>query len=167
MINRLFFIMNPRIAALLGQGQPQGQSQGQPQGGPQGQEEEFSVEGFDGNPFESILASLKGGQPQGQPSPSQGPQQAPTAPQSALQGAQGQMPNVLDPKANQLNPGANPGMSKYLTGAVAQLQNFIAESTNKDEIMTARGIISLLSRLIQDEQTKKSEELTQPEQPVQ
>jgi hypothetical protein len=106
-----------------------------------------------GNPFQSMMDSMN--TPQG------GPQASPGAPQGP------QSPDPMNPKANQLTPGANPGMSKYLSTAIAQLQSFIAESTNRDEIMTARGVISLLSQLVQDEQTRKADELQVTPQPQQ
>ena len=152
--------MDPRILQLLQarQGAQQSPDMENPQEqsvpGDNGEDQPFSLgDGqFEQNPFESILNSLK--------QSSQGGQEAPVAPQG------GQMPNIMDPKANQLNSGSNPGMSKYLSTAVSQLQSFIAESTNRDEIMTARGIIALLSKLIQDEQVSKADELNNTPQPA-
>lgn len=142
--------MDPRILQLLRQQQAQGQ---QPQGQPIGDEAGFSLgQQFDTNPFESITQGI-GRQQAGQGQPmTQGGQ---PAPQEAGQGAM----QPMDPKQDQFQRGSNPGGSKFLLGAVQQLQNYIAESTERDEIAIARSVVQLLTKLIAKEQQKFNDQL--------
>lgn len=89
------------------------------------------------NPF---MALIKKAQMQGGPQAQQMPQQ----PQQGMQGQQ------IPP--SQYERGANPGNTKFLINAVQSLENYIKDSTSRDEIATARGIITLLSRLIAKDQ---------------
>lgn len=71
-----------------------------------------------------------------------------------------------DPNKNQLLPGANPGNSKYLLGAIQQIQGFIANSTERDEIAIGRSLIQLLTRLVSKDQEKMNAQLTSANQPT-
>lgn len=137
-----------------------GQPQAAPQQAPQG-EEPFSLgDHFDQNPFEGILNKQ-------QAAP------APEAGQGAMQGqeidpqAVEQYQQMQDPKHNPLLPGANPGGSKFLVGAIQQLQGYIGESTERDEIAIARAVIRLLTKLIDKDQETQDEKVGggEPQQP--
>lgn len=124
------------------------------------QEQPFSLgEEFEGNPFEGIL---RGGQQGEMPGgASQGGQpQDPEAEMKRLQ-------EMQDPKRNQLLQGANPGQSKYLLGAIQQIQGFIAESTERDEIAIGRSIIQLLTRLVAKDQKRLADKLASDNQAAQ
>jgi hypothetical protein len=119
------------------------------------------MEGFnpDQNPFAEILAQLKqqGGQPQ---LPTAGGADAATAPQGGQQlppnmtiGPDGQPQEV--PDATQ--PGVNPGTTKFLLGALQQLQQFIGAASDRDEIAVARSVIMLLTKLISSDQEKQGQ----------
>lgn len=108
---------------------------------------------FERNPFEGLFQQ------------NQAPQQ-PQDPQAQIQALQDQQ----DPKKNQLLPGANPGTSKFLLGAIQQLQGFIADSTERDEIAIGRSVIQLLTRLVAKDQQRQSEQISganQPQAPAQ
>jgi len=108
--------------------------------------EPMDLSQFEGNPFEATLAQL-GQQPQGQPQPQQPPQQPQAAP-----GMTGEM----EPEEDQLNPGENPDNTQNLIAALRALENYIKSSTDREEIMTARGIITLLTRLVAKDQASMS-----------
>jgi hypothetical protein len=111
---------------------------------------------FDQDPFQEIL---KSGRPPIQP------EQPQEDPQAQLQ----QLQDQQDPKKNQMLPGANPGGSKFLLGAIQQIQGYIAESTERDEIAIGRSIIQLLTRLVDKDQKKMAEKIAQdntPQQPM-
>jgi len=142
----------------------------------------FSLgEQFEQNPFaQFVQGGQGGGQPQGQPMPqgggmpaglaggqggqapvTGGPQEgAGASPASGMDPAELQrMQAMQDPKQNPLLPGANPGGSKFLVGAIQQLQGYIAEETDRDEIAIGRSIIQLLTRLIAKDQDKQNQKL--------
>lgn len=107
---------------------------------------------FDQNPFEAIVGQ-GGGMGQGMPQqmPPQGqpqPQQPQGQPQGA--GAEMQPPTPED----QFQYGKNPDSSRSIISAIQALEKYISESTDRDEIQTARGIIMLLGRLMQKDQQK-------------
>ena len=95
------------------------------------------------NPF---MAMIKGMQQQRSPQ-GQSPSQPQGNPQSAM------------PEEDQFQKGVNPDNTKFLVSAIQQLENYVAQSTERDEIATARGIISLLSRLIANSQKRMSQDL--------
>ena len=105
---------------------------------------------FDQNPFASIMQSLQGAGAQG------GQPQGPQAPQGVPpQGMGADMPD------NQLMKGKNPDSSQALIGATKMLQQFIADSTDSTDIATARSIVMLITRLIEKQQKKMSDQLPQ------
>lgn len=53
---------------------------------------------------------------------------------------------------NQFMKGKNPDKTKPLLSAIQALEGYIASATERDEIMTARGIVSLLTRLVSRDQ---------------
>lgn len=71
------------------------------------------------------------------------PQQGMPAEQASMMG--GEQPIEED---NQFMKGKNPDRSRPLMSAIQQLENYVRESTNRDEILTARGVIKLLTELI-------------------
>ena len=142
--------MDPKILQQLmaqgGQQAPQGQPQ-QPQGQPGGQSD-FNP---DQNPFEGILAGLQQNGPQQAAQQSQQPQ----GPQPIMTSGGPQMPQ------NQLEPGKNPSGSRPLGQAIGALQNYIAQSTDRDSIMIARNIVKLLTKLMGDEEEAQISNLQQ------
>lgn len=124
-----------------GGGQPSPEGQG-------GQQPEFNP---DANPFESILAGLQQNGPQAAAAQSQQPQ----GPQPIMTAGGPQMP------ANQLEPGKNPSGSRPLGQAVSALQNYIAQSTDRDNIMIARNIVKLLTNLMNKEEDSQIGNLEQ------
>lgn len=133
----------------------------------QQQEEQFSLgQQFDSNPFEGMFGGGGQGAPQGMP---QGGGQPPVSGGPAEEQAEGEMDMdpaqiakmqaMQDPRQNPLLPGANPGGSKFLVGAIQQLHGYIGESTDRNEIATARAIISLLTKLIDKDQQKQNERI--------
>ena len=123
-----------------GQPQPGGQPGQQPQG--------QSAFNPDQNPFESIIADLQNKQPsQG------GMEEAMGAAQE--QGQPGGMPPGMKMSGgtpqlptSQLEEGKNPSATKSLTQAISALQQFIAQSTDHDDIALGRNLIKLITRLI-------------------
>lgn len=132
------------------------------------------MDGQGQNPFAEILSRFtqsQGGNPiaNGQAGPMAQEQMAAAQQQSAMQGAaQGA---EFDPatgmpmEEDQTQKGVATGTSKYLIGAIGQLQQYIAQATDRDEIATARSIISLLSRLIDKDQQTEGTKLQQQPQP--
>jgi hypothetical protein len=89
-------------------------------------------------------ASPPGGAPIGPPT---GAGQAPGIP-----GAQ--QPDVANQDAS--FPGANPGVTKNLLGALSQLHAAIGPMTDPDEIRMIRSIILMLTQLIQKDQEQQN-----------
>lgn len=121
------------------------------------------MDGFnpDQNPFEQILAQLKqqGGQtqlPTGGGADAAAPQGGQLPPNITM-GPDGQPQQV--PDATQ--PGINPGTTKFLLSALQQLQQFIGAATDRDEIAVGRSIIMLLTKLINNDQTRQEEVTSQ------
>lgn len=110
----------------------------QAQGGGQPQQGAGSQFDANQNPFQSILDGLK--QQEAQPS------QQPQGPQPIMTASGPQMP------PNQLEPGKNPSGARPLTQAISALQNYIAQSTNRDNILIARNVIKLLTSLVSKEE---------------
>ena len=117
----------------------------------------------DQNPFESILSGMKGLGSEGSatdPAQMYGQMQSQSAPQG------GQMPSgagMMAPDPNDVTqPGANPGTSKHVLGALAALQKFISESDDIQEIQAIRGVIQILTRVMErDQEKQKSRESAQ------
>lgn len=114
-------------------------------------------EGFnpDQNPFESILAGLKGGQsaPMGE-----APQE-PARPAPQPQGGQnipGANPNL--PK-DQTQEGVTTGNTKHLLSAIQALQQYITASHDRDEILIGRNMIRLINQLIEKDQATEQDSL--------
>lgn len=111
------------------------------------------------NPFASILQRASGGSSSMAAGPSQGQaqgQEVPPQTQTPM-GAQGQTnPQELPPEQEQLMRGKNPSNSKFLITAIQSLENYVQGSEDKDEIATARSVISLLTRLIDRNQQSMS-----------
>ena len=125
--------MNPNLMSMLS-------SQGAPESAQSG--------GLsDGNPFAGLI---KGFGPKGQES---APAQAPQPQQAPSQGTAADVPE------NQLEQGVNTGTTKPLLSALQGLHAYIAESQDPTEIRIARNIISLLSQLIQRDQSQQEAQL--------
>lgn len=109
---------------------------------------------FKSNPFMELLGQQSGAPaPQGQPQG--GIPQMGTNPmdESAKHEAMpGDMQQDAMEEENQFMKGKNPDKTKPLLTAIQSLENYIASSTERDEIMTARGIVSLLTRLVSKDQ---------------
>lgn len=117
---------------------------------------------FQSNPYMDMLG---GGEQQMPQQPQQG------MPQGMPQGGQPQManPNQSMGQAeaqgttgqiqSQLNQGQNPDNLRPLISATQGLEKFITESTSKEDIILARGIISAISRLISRAQDSQMKEL--------
>lgn len=131
------FKSNPFEAALGGQPSP-APSLGAPQA-------------LGGLPTSPQDAGLPAGAFKGTDIPGSGPQQ--TTPQ-----IQSQLPlreTQIDPEAseqlpeiNQFERGQNPTKSNHLMKAMTALEAFVTDSTNKTDIMFARGLMTAMSRLI-------------------
>jgi len=113
------------------------------------------------NPFAGILASLGGGSSLGA-SPTGGTTQGPSAMPNPAGGSQGGA-NRMATQAQEdvTQKGVNPGGSKFLIGALQQMNNFITESTDPREITIARNIISILNSLIKMDQAKQQGVMSQ------
>jgi hypothetical protein len=147
--------MDPRILQALRQ------KQGTPQDAPQGQD--IGNPQFDQNPFEAIINGgqgqdmgggatggphmMPGGQPMGGDLPPMGAADAESPAESTAPGEE-----VED--AGQ--KGVNPGGTKFVLGAIQQLNNFITDSTDRAEIATIRSVITLLTRLVQRDQERQN-----------
>ena len=99
----------------------------------------------DGNPFAGLIKGFGPKAPESAPAPQ--PQQTPS------QGTPADMPE------NQLEQGVNTGTTKPLLSALQGLHAYIAESQDPTEIRIARNIISLLSQLIQRDQSQQEARL--------
>ena len=55
---------------------------------------------------------------------------------------------IYDPRAEQLEHGKNPSRSKSLVSAITALESVASDSTDQNEIMLIRGLVSAISRLI-------------------
>lgn len=126
------------------------------------QEQPFSLgEEFDSNPFEQFAQRSQASQTQ---APTGGEQPgAEQDPEAEMQ----RMQEMQDPKKNQLLPGANPGGSKFLVGAIQQLQGYIGESTERDEIAIARSLIQLLTKLVSKDQQRLADKIAGDNQSAQ
>lgn len=159
--------MDPRIQALIrAQASQRAGVQEQPQPEQEIPEEggEFSLGNgeFDQNPFAALLAQAQGGgQPQPQPGAEQGGfQQVPQGMEEAAA-----MGGVMAPEDDQLQKGGGAGASKFLLGAAQQLQGYISESTERDEIAIARSILQLLTKLIDRDQEAMTARLESQQAP--
>lgn len=111
----------------------------------------FEQFNFQGNPF---MQSMGGGAPQGGPQAPQSPMGEEQAPDVEPATAMGQGEAAEE---DQLAKGQNPDKTRFLMGAVQSLEKFITETTDREDIMIARGIISAISRLIaRDQETMSS-----------
>jgi hypothetical protein len=97
-----------------------------------------------GSPMDAMAGMMSAGA---------GPAQPPTAPPQPALGPDGK------PQPDQLQPGQNPDKSKPLTMAISALQQYIAQSTDRDEIETARSVVALLGQLIQRDQLNMASKL--------
>lgn len=79
--------------------------------------------------------------------------------QGGAQPAGGMPGQEGEEQENQLNPGQNPDKTRYLVAAIQQLSNYIKDSDQKDEIQTARGLIALLSQLVNRDQESMTSKL--------
>jgi len=165
--------MDPRIAEILQQQQAQ-QGAGQaPQGAPQP-----GGAGEGANPFEDILAQFGAQQqqaPEGatQPTPeamaAMGGGQPGGGPevggmgggQQAIQKTQQIDPQTGQPIEDQTQKGTLTGTSKFLVGAIQQLQGYLQASDDRDDIATGRSVITLLTRLIDKDQQSETSKLQQ------
>lgn len=125
---------------------------------------------FDQNPFEQIV----GGQaPQGVGGPAGMPMGVPPQALQAMQGGQPQAPQQMPGGAmgaeetqmpeDVTQPGINPGGTKPLIVAMQNLHAFITDANDPTDISTVRSIMSLLTRLINNDQQRQ----TQTDQQVQ
>lgn len=114
---------------------------------------------FDKNPFMEMLG---GGLQAAQQMPQEGGDEQAMAMTQQGGGGQG-APQVGAVggagKSNQLEYGQNPDRTGFLVSAIQQLENYIKNSTQKDEISTVRGLISLLSQLVNKDQQSMAAEL--------
>lgn len=120
---------------------------------------------FSTNPFESIINGMgQQAAPQGMLAqiPQEQPVQAP-APQGIYS-----KPGMEEekPEADQLRRGQNPSRSTYLVKAMTAMEDFITNSTDRTEIMFARGLMSAISRLMNRDQEGLRAKVMSPEQPA-
>lgn len=90
-----------------------------------------------GNPFAEILAKIA--------QRKKSEQQAP--PPAVAPVTQGE-----DQPENQLRPGEGAGNTQYLLGALQQIQKYITQEDDPANISIGRGLMTLLTKLIQKEQ---------------
>ena len=76
-------------------------------------------------------------------------------------GPQGQ-PAEIPP--NQLMAGENPGGSKFALGALQNLNKYLSEATDQNEISVIRSIILILTKLIEADQQRQTAQLPQDAQ---
>lgn len=113
---------------------------------PQGQQSQFNP---DANPFEDLIAAGA----KGQGAPAQAPQpQGGASPMPMKVGPDGQ---PMQPDA--LQPGKTGDNSRPLLGAISQLHQFIAGSTNPEEIQMIRQVVSMLTNMVQQDQTRSTQ----------
>jgi len=127
---------------------------------------------LDGNPFEAILARIQSqkGQSMGG-GMSQPPGQTPEGTHMMPNGQpmpNSQMPGMMGGQEkippNQLRTGEDSSSSPMLIGAVQALQKYITQEDDSNNIMTARSIIALISKLIERDQTEQAARLPQDEE---
>lgn len=131
----------------------------------------FDSFNFKENPYSLILGDAVGtsqtmGQPAQQGMPQEAPQemggeqmsqqapqqtQQPTGQPTGQPQAGGEM---MEEEENQFAKGQNPDKGKPLMGAIQALENYITSSDDRDEILTARAIIGLLTKLMAKDQEK-------------
>lgn len=73
---------------------------------------------------------------------------------AAIGAAQGAS-NVVD----QLEPGQDPGTTRFLLSASQGLQNYIKASSDPEELRMARTIVTMIARLIQKDQETMTSQL--------
>lgn len=103
------------------------------------------------NPFMSIFNGATGAgdmtQELPKPQASMGEGQQKPNPMAIAQGnPDGE--EIYDPRAEQLEHGKNPSRSKSLVSAITALESVASDSTDQNEIMLIRGLVSAISRLI-------------------
>jgi hypothetical protein len=110
----------------------------------------------DQNPFEALIAAGAKGQsaPPQMPDPSQGGQ-APATPPTPQVGPDGM------PLNDATQPGKTGDSTRPLLGAISQLHQFIAMSTDPQEIQMIRQVVSMLTNLIQKDQQRSSQMMQQ------
>ncbi len=126
-------------------------------------QQDLSSFDFSQNPFSDVLSGMGGSQPgqqMGGQMPPMMPQGQTQQPQPQGGGAEG-TPGTANMPEDQLVRGSNPGNTRFLLGAVQQLENFVKQSTDRNEILTVRGIITLLSQLISNDQKNMAGKLQQ------
>jgi len=128
---------------------------------------------FSTNPFESIISGMgQQAAPQaGQPMSPQGmPAQMPQEQQAQAPAPQGMYskPGMEEeePEEDQLKRGQNPSRSTYLVKAMTALEDFVTNTTDRTEIMFARGLMSAISRLMNRDQEGLRTKAMSPEQPA-
>lgn len=130
----------------------------------------------DANPFEQILGGLGagvqgGGKPPVDPSAMMGilggSGQAPQAPQGPV-GPQGAMqtPEMAGMMPEALQPGKTGDGAKALLGAIQNLHNYLAYSTDGKEINMIRQLISMLTQLVARDQTRAAQSLEENQAPA-
>jgi len=77
--------------------------------------------------------------------------------QQPAQQVNGQMENGK-PIPNQLERGQTGDKSQPIMSAIQQLNRYVAESTDRDEIRTVRGLITVLTELLAREQRTMMQE---------
>lgn len=110
---------------------------------------------FQSNPFmETVGGSPSAAQPQPDMAMSSNnqPQKNPMDESAKHEAAPGDMKEDAMKEENQYMKGKNPDKGKPLLSAIQALENYITSSTERDEILTARGIISLLTKLVARDQ---------------
>ena len=130
-----------------------------------------SLDSFDfkENPYLSLLGGApSASQGMGQPSMEQGmsqamgqgmgaemgggmPQQAPQQPQQPAP-QEGMAEESMEEEENQYVKGQNPDKGKPLMSAIQALEAYITSSEGRDEVLTARAIIGLLTKLMAKDQ---------------
>jgi len=118
--------------------------------------QDMTLEGnFDSNPFAGVLSQI---QSQGQPMGGMmgGGGQPPQAPPAMPQMMGGQKP-----PPNQLVPGEEGGNSQFLVATMQQLQRYITAEDDSNNIMIARSIIGLITKLLDKEQKQQTAKLPQ------
>lgn len=143
---------------------------------------------FQGNPFMGVMGGAQGAQPtpEGMPAGEQSGMD-PKAMMAALSqgggmGAEGgQAQGAPAPQAgaapvaageaemmaedDQLQKGQNPTRSRHLVKALSALEDFVSDSTDKEDVMFARGLLSALARLINKDQESLRMQVSAPTPP--
>ena len=134
----------------------------------------FGDPNLDKNPFEGILAQIQSrgvGAGTGQPPdammqgaspegmhPMPGGQMMPNSQMPGMMGGQGK------PPPNQLIPGQEGGTGKFLLSTMQQLQSYITAEDDSNNIMIARSIIGLITKLLEREQQEQTAKIPQDQQ---